>query len=68
MINKDTKLKRIEWNNGNQYVQVGKMGCVSITVVMVDGQMAGVPWALATYDDGDKVLHNIALCESVIIA
>ena len=34
------------------YYMTGKNHCESISVVMESGQMAGVPWACITFDDG----------------
>lgn len=57
------KLKSIDWPEAR--CEVGSFNCTDIEVVMENGQMAGVPWALATYEDGTQFKHNLALAESV---
>ena len=39
-------------NKEGSYFQVGMLNCVSIEVVMENGQMNHVPWALVTHDNG----------------
>ena len=39
--------------------------CVSIEVVMEYGQMAGVPWALVTFENKPPVKVNLAFMEEV---
>ena len=41
--------------------------CESIVVSMENGQMAAVPWALCKTCDGDVIMINLALAESVEI-
>ena len=41
-------VQTIFWEDGT-YIERGKADCVSIKVVMENGQMAGVPWFLVTY-------------------
>ena len=48
-------------------IATGKYGCQSITVVMENGQMAGVPWFLVTYDDKPPQKYNAALVEGVCL-
>ena len=35
--------------------------CIDIVVVMENGQMDGVPWALVTHGDGSQKKLNLAL-------
>ena len=41
--------------------------CESIVVSMENGQMAAVPWALCKIYDGEVIMINLALAESVEI-
>ena len=59
------KLKQIFWE-GDARVLVGEGGCESITVVMENGQMAGVPWAEAHFKEAELTRYNLALCEGVM--
>ena len=54
------------FNHRKTFIKVGLYGCKSITVVMENGQMAGVPWAYVEKEDGTETKHNLALCESII--
>lgn len=46
----------------------GEGGVKSITVTMVNGQMAEVPWAVVEFDsDKSKLMINLALCNSVAL-
>ena len=59
------KLKRIFW--GEMFLEVGTRCCADIEVVMENGQMAGVPWALITNTDGSQCKYNLALVEGVVL-
>lgn len=58
------KLKALYWANGSE-ITVGLGTCEDIEVIMENGQMAGVPWALARHSDGIILKHNLAKVESV---
>ena len=60
------ELKQIFWGEGES-ICVGRNGCKSIVVCMENGQMAGVPWAVVTNDNGKVFKYNLALCEGVEI-
>ena len=72
MMEKDNRfyegqeLKSIWWSHGGM-VTVGKCTCKSIHVVMENGEMSGVPWALVVYDDGKQQKYNLKMCEGVEI-
>ena len=59
------KLQFLEWNGGTCRVAVGDYGCVSLKVVMENGQLDKVAWAIARHKDGTVVKHNLSHCESV---
>lgn len=61
-------LKSVWFNNGEGGYSVGWESAISITVVMIPGQMCNVPWALVEFSDEkpDKLL-NLALMEEVVI-
>ena len=64
MLEQGTKLESIFWSD-EEHITIGEGGCLSIEVTMENGQMAGVPWAFATYENRDKRLFNLALAEGV---
>jgi len=45
--------------------QSNPYSCADIEVVMENGQMAGVPWALVTFKDKPPIKVNLALMEAV---
>lgn len=62
-------LKSIIWEQG-EALQVKDIAqfpddCVSIIVVMENGQMAGFPWALATFKNGKRIKYNLAKADAV---
>jgi len=57
-------LKAIFWDEGPGQV-VGQHDCESIEVVMENGQMARVPWALVKFADGRSWKYNLAAAEGV---
>jgi len=59
------KLKEVFWADG--FVKIGSGGCIEIEVVMEDGQMAGVPWALVTFEKTEQRKYNLALVEGVTL-
>ena len=61
------RLKAIYWEEGAQCV-VGESDCIGIEVVMENGQMAGVPWAVVFREDGKCQKYNLALAEGVELA
>lgn len=44
----------------------GKWGCGTLTVEMVSGHMAALPWAKQVDDNGVVSMHNLFLAETVI--
>jgi hypothetical protein len=60
-------LDAIYFANGEQVTVVDSMGCISLKVVMESGQMAEVPWALATYDNSSPRKWNLATIEGVML-
>lgn len=58
------KLSAIWWPTGGE-TEVGKNGCLEIIIVFEYGQMAGVPWAEATFNDGRIQKYNLATVEGV---
>ena len=60
------KLKEIFWTEG--FCRVGVGGCTNIEVVMENGQMAGVPWALVTFEGTEQRKYNLALTEGVTLS
>lgn len=60
------KLKQIFWE-GQSRILVGENGCESITVIMENGQMAGVPWVIVKITGREITKYNLALCEGVVL-
>ncbi len=56
-------------DNYSFHVQPGTSNwqCSKIEVFTVDGQMASVPWAEVTCNNGDTVLVNLANVETVTL-
>lgn len=63
------KLIAIGYDNCEVWYEVGKNDVTDITVVMENGQMAGVPWALVTFKSGgiEQRKINLALCNEVLV-
>lgn len=57
-------LKTIFWDD-DSVIEVGKLGCIDIVVVMECGEMSGVPWAMVTKDDGSVYKYNLKMCQGV---
>lgn len=59
--------QELEWLEypGGGGPQVGTNKCTRIEVIMENGQMGGVPWAISYRADGSTQKHNLALAESV---
>lgn len=51
-----------------EYVSITQQNVSSIKVVMENGQMAGVAWAIVFYKDGRCIKYNLALIQSVELA
>jgi len=49
------------------YYCIGRDDCIAIEVVMENGQMAGVPWALIYINNKPKRKVNLALMEEVVL-
>ena len=60
------RLNAIYWEEGEQCV-VGQ-GVTGIEVVMENGQMAGVPWAIVFRESKKCNKYNLALAEGVELA
>ncbi len=60
------KLLGILCPNGSK-IKVGQFECEYITVIMENGQMAGVPWAEVVRSNGRVYKYNLALAEGVRI-
>lgn len=58
------KLRSIFWEQDTS-MEVGKGGCIDIEVVFENGQMAGVPWALATFKEAPQHKYNLARADGV---
>lgn len=59
MLDEGQQLEYIDSVDNETLAAVGKYSCVSITVTLVNGQMAGVPWAVVKYENGapDRLLN-----------
>ena len=64
MFENKQKLKTIFWSE-DEKVEVGEFGCLSITVVMENGQMAPVPWFVTEMEDGSSYKYNGAHVEGI---
>ena len=60
------KIKSIFFTNGDE-LNISSPDVKSITVIMENGQMAGVPWASVIFQDDQEFKYNLALCEGVKI-
>jgi hypothetical protein len=60
------KLKAIHFND-EEFISTGSAECMAIEIVMENGQMAGVPWALVTSTDGTQNKWNLAMCQGVTL-
>ena len=58
------QVKSIYWDDGPGFI-VGQLDCKQITVIMENGQMAGVPWFLVEFEDKPTQKINGALVEGV---
>jgi hypothetical protein len=56
-------LLSIFWDDGE--IKAGSNGYADIVVVMENGEMAGVPWAYVTKDDGSVYKYNLKMCQGV---
>lgn len=65
-LKEGTKLKSVFLVDGGE-VKAGNGGCASIVVAEQTGQMAMVPWAKVTREDGTVQLYNLALAEGCVI-
>ena len=63
---RDQKLKYVTW--ADACYETGKNHCTSIIVIIENGQMTGVPWAVVEFDDKCAVKVNLALMEEVGLA
>lgn len=63
------KLEAIFWSESGAILEVGDRSDQpkSITVVMENGQMASVAWALAEFNDGGRAKFNLAMCKGVVL-
>lgn len=59
-------IKSIFWDECG-CTESGKSGCKRITVVMENGQMAGVPWFLVEYENSEPQKFNAAKVEGVTL-
>ena len=73
------KLSRIFWDD-DDFVEVGKLTeefyfidgekkedvCVGLEVLMENGQMTGVPWAVGKFESETTVKYNLALVAGVV--
>lgn len=64
MFKQGQEIISVYWSEGEP-ITGGKNGCIKISIDMVNGQMAGVPWAKATFVDGKVRGYNLALVEGV---
>lgn len=48
-----------------EYIKVGDVGCIKITVVMQDGLYGDIAWAEAEHEDGTRYMHSLLLVESI---
>ena len=60
------KVESVFWSDG-EYKKVGTNKCKRITVVMENGQLAGVPWFLAEFEDSPDQKYNGAMLEGVTL-
>ena len=58
------KLLYVELPEADLY-SLGKSGIVDIRVIMENGQMAGVPWALVEFHNGRICKLNLSMAKSV---
>ena len=57
-------LHAIFWTNDDAVpMEVGKHGCVSLTVFYENGQMSYVPWVRSVQENGRVQCWNVALLE-----
>ena len=67
------RLKEIFWSSGER-CRVGEhrdkteITIAYIEVVMENGQMAGVPWAIVQWSDGKTLKYNLAEMDGVELA
>lgn len=59
------QLLSIFWEDGE--IETGKRGHKEIVVVMENGEMAGVPWAEVTKEDGSIYKYNLKMCHGVMV-
>ena len=64
-LNEGVEFRRIYWDDG--FFEVGDKGVESIVVSMENGQMAGVPWALVSFTNGEPHLVNLSLAGGVVL-
>jgi len=66
---KGQKIRSIFWAHDEGVLTAGVDPCESITVVMENGQCAGVPWFLITYTDSNRgpTKFNGAMVGGVVI-
>ena len=61
------KLQAIYWPD-DVSVRLDECGCINLYIIMENGQMDGVAWAVAEYSDGRILKHNLALLATAELA
>lgn len=61
------EIEKIIFNEENGDVLIaGKWGCGTLTVEMVSGHMAALPWAKQVDDNGMVSMHNLFMAQTVV--
>jgi hypothetical protein len=70
-LQEGTKLAQIYYTDGGS-LQVGcdfeSRTVTDIYITIVNGQMAGVPWACCVWSNGDETMYNLAQLEGIVLA